>query len=558
MFLGLLLVVGACGGGNGSPVPPTPSTPVAPTVRAIEVDPPTPSLVAGTTLPIRATALYTDDTRRDISTEATWTSSNTAVALVDPVTRKLQGVAQGSASITAELNGVRGSALVAVTAATAVSLRLEPSTASIAKGTQAQFTARATFTDRTEQDIGSQVDWTSSNAAVASVDPNGLATGTGTGQASITATCKVPSVCATLSANAALEVSAATLATITLVPADAQMPLGTKQQFTATGTFTDQTTQDLSTQVTWASTDTDVATIDVAGLASTVAKGSTKISAMKDGVSASPVDVAVTDAELRSLSISVDGDSNVGIGQSKQFQAQGSYSDGSTKDVTTQVTWKSTNTDAATISNSDSSQGRAQAQGAYGTSSITASLQGIESQPQALTVGPAVFTTVGAASWQAPAAMTVRLVVLGGGGSTSNDSSPGGHGGTVTFSMQVAKNQTLALFVGRGGAPQGGQGGQASTVNVGATDQIIAGGGGGGGDGAANRSGGGGGNGGDPSGNANGDGRHRRPTPNGTSGGPGGRGGRSTGPVGSDYGVGSNGGGWGRAGGNGSITIQLP
>ena len=45
--------------------------------------------------------------------------------------------------------------------------------------------------------------------------------------------------------------------------------MGATQQFTATGTYSDGTTQNLTTQAVWASSDTNVAAISASGLATT-------------------------------------------------------------------------------------------------------------------------------------------------------------------------------------------------------------------------------------------------------------------------------------------------
>src|SRR5262245_57800243 len=67
-------------------------------------------------------------------------------------------------------------------------------------------------------------------------------------------------------------VMAAVLQSITVMPVDPIIAKGTTEQFAATGTYSDQTTQDLTNQVTWASADAGVATISNAagspGLAS--------------------------------------------------------------------------------------------------------------------------------------------------------------------------------------------------------------------------------------------------------------------------------------------------
>src|SRR5437773_1498335 len=58
----------------------------------------------------------------------------------------------------------------------------------------------------------------------------------------------------------------ATLVSIGVTPANPNLPQGLTRQFTATGTYSDSSTQDLTAQVAWSSSNTGVATIDSAGL----------------------------------------------------------------------------------------------------------------------------------------------------------------------------------------------------------------------------------------------------------------------------------------------------
>ena len=75
---------------------------------------------------------------------------------------------------------------------------------------------------------------------------------------------------------------------IEVSPAAPSIANGLTQQFTATGLYSDDSTQDLTTQVTWASSDPAVATVSNAagsnGLATTAGVGSTTVSATSDGV----------------------------------------------------------------------------------------------------------------------------------------------------------------------------------------------------------------------------------------------------------------------------------
>src|SRR5437867_12219155 len=63
-----------------------------------------------------------------------------------------------------------------------------------------------------------------------------------------------------VSGNTTLTVTAATLTSIAVTPTNPSIANGTTRQFTATGTFSDSRTQDLTTQVTWSSTPTGAPT----------------------------------------------------------------------------------------------------------------------------------------------------------------------------------------------------------------------------------------------------------------------------------------------------------
>ena len=74
-------------------------------------------------------------------------------------------------------------------------------------------------------------------------------------------------------------VTTTTLTSIAVTPANPSIAPGTTEQFTATGTYSDNSTEDLTSQVTWASANTSVATINSTGLATGVAMGTSTITA---------------------------------------------------------------------------------------------------------------------------------------------------------------------------------------------------------------------------------------------------------------------------------------
>jgi hypothetical protein len=76
------------------------------------------------------------------------------------------------------------------------------------------------------------------------------------------------------------------ISSIAITPSAATIASGQTQRFTATATYSDGRTQDISTAVTWNSSATSKATIDYSGLASWVASGSSTISCSYDGLAA--------------------------------------------------------------------------------------------------------------------------------------------------------------------------------------------------------------------------------------------------------------------------------
>jgi type II secretory pathway component GspD/PulD (secretin) len=265
-----------------------------------------------------------------------------------------------------------------VTNAVLQSIAISPAAASIAPRGALQFSALGTFNDGTTQDISSDVNWASSNTAVATIGAqSGLALGQGVGTTQITATLGTVS-----SAAAALTGTNAALQSISLSPATASIARNGTQQFIATGTFSDGSKQDLTTTASWSSSNTSVATVGVgSGLVRGVNAGSALLRATLGSLSSAQVSVAVTAATLKSISVTP---VNLAIasGTSAQYSATGTYSDGSTQNVTASVAWTSSKTSVATIG---ASSGLASGI-AVGATSITAS-QGGAGSPSAIAIG---------------------------------------------------------------------------------------------------------------------------------------------------------------------------
>jgi hypothetical protein len=360
------------------------------TLVSIEVSPATPSLANGLPQQFTATGLFTDNSTQDLTTQVTWGSSDSAVATVSNASGSnglATTTAVGNTTVSATRGGVTGGATLTVTDATLVSIEVSPATPSLANGLPQQFIATGLFTDNSTQDLTAQVTWASSDGTVATVSnasgSNGLASTTSAGSTTVSATHDG------VSGSTVFTVTDATLVSVEVLPATPSVSNGLTQQFTATGLFTDNSTQDLTTQVTWGSSDGAVATVSNAigsqGLAASSAAGNTTVSATLDGVSGSTV-FTVTDATLVSIEVSPASPS-MANGLTQQFTATGLFTDNSTQDLTTQVTWASSDSAVATVSNAVGSNGLA-ATTAVGSTTMSATLDGVS--------GSTVFTVTDA------------------------------------------------------------------------------------------------------------------------------------------------------------------
>jgi hypothetical protein len=160
-----------------------------------------------------------------------------------------------------------------------ISIAVTPANPSIALGLTQQFTATGTYSNKSTKDITTMVTWSSSQPGVATIDGAGLATSVAAGSATIKATAEK------ITGSATLTVTAATLSSLSVTPADPSIALGLTQQFSATGTYSDSSTKDLTASATWTTSNAAIATIDSAGLATAVALGSTTITAKSGDIS---------------------------------------------------------------------------------------------------------------------------------------------------------------------------------------------------------------------------------------------------------------------------------
>ncbi len=183
--------------------------------------------------------------------------------------------------------------------------------------------------------------------------------------------------------------SGPTLVSIAVMPGSATIGVNATQQFTATGTFSDNSTKDVTAQSTWTSSDTETASVGMTtGLATGVAPGGPVTITATDGTIKGTAQLTVSSGPtLKSIAVTP-STANIGVNGMQPFTATGTFSDNSTKDVTTQSTWKSSNTEVATVG---AGTGIATGVGVGGPVTITATDAGISGTAM-LTVSNVPFT----------------------------------------------------------------------------------------------------------------------------------------------------------------------
>ena len=257
------------------------------------------------------------------------------------------------------MSGITGQQTLLVTAAPLESIAVTPADPTTPVLTKEPFKATGTYTDGHTEDLTKMVLWTSSDETIATIsnaypDP-GAASALADGKTEIKAEL------AGITGVTELTVVAATLESIAVTPADQTVPLGIDEQFTATGTYDNGHTEDLTKNVTWSSSDKTIATISNAspteGLATGHAEGKTTITATLGGLSGN-TGLTVTTAVLVSIDVTPK-DQEIGRGKSLQFTATGTFSDSTTEDLTNSVTWKSSAWLKIKISNAEGSRGLA-------------------------------------------------------------------------------------------------------------------------------------------------------------------------------------------------------
>ncbi|AXI02984.1 Ig-like domain-containing protein [Aquirhabdus parva] len=366
---------------QGSISASAPLTISAAALKVVSITVPLTTIPKGLKEKLSATGLFTDGSTQNLN-NIIWSSSDSTVATVDP-TGQFLAKGTGTVTIYASLNGLTSSVTITVTAAVLQSLKLQPPSPSVAAGLTQQFTVNGIYSDGTTLNL-SNLTWSSSNTAIATVNTSGLVTTKKTGSSTISASING------ITGSAPLTVTTAVLKLITIASPLKDIPIGLTAQLTATGQYSDGTTQILN-NAKWTSSDTNTAIVTSTGLVTALsftqpASANAVIKAELDGIKGSFV---ITLTPAIPTSIQIIGSDQAYVGLTKGYTVKANLSDGTTSpNLIDTTTWSSSNSNIAVFTNQDfSANFKAIAIGSF---TISATYKGLNSS-KTVTVNPAVL-----------------------------------------------------------------------------------------------------------------------------------------------------------------------
>lgn len=428
------------------------------TVQSVSLSAQTLSVQTGATGELTASAQMSDGSLQDVTRSASWTSSNPSVATVSAGT--VRGTSAGTATITATYGGrtsgacsVRVEDEVKVTA-----VALSPASLSFTVGDSPKsLKASAVYNNGKNEDVTYTGTWASSNTAVATVSASGLVTAKAAGSAEISCTYKGVRGTAPVTVSAV----AVTPVSLTLNTMSLEIFTGDNASLKAMVGFSDGSTNDYSASCTWTSSNSNVVAVDrgnVRGLAAGTATVTATYSQGGKTVTAT-CRIAVTDrpATLESLSISPSSWTMAAATEASllDFSVRAQFSDGSSRDVTSQVVWSipSGTYYAEVVGTTLRAKAKTSSvivQAAYTYSGVTKTATFTlkiteEVKPKALSVNPKDISLITGKTWS-PRDGGASLAVTYTDGTTKTISSYDQEWSSVSWSV---KNTSIAYFNGQ-------------------------------------------------------------------------------------------------------------
>jgi len=348
LLLPLLLVMSGCDDNDSEEV----------TLSTVSITPSavTDPLPVGVTQQFTAIAEYSDGARVDVTSTASWASSDAGVATIN--TNGLAAAATpGTTNISATSGVVSNTVALTVASLNLVSITATPATVPnpLPEGRTQQFNAEGLFDNNQTYDITNYVTWASDNLPTATISQTGVATAVaaGAGPANISASTTTPLL---VSNQVVLTVTAVATDSVQILPgtgAFAPLPIWRAQEFVAFLRLADGTLYNITNDeaTLWQSSDTNLATVvsDIGGQKNGTVRafgetGTVNITATDRNTGLiGAVSVPIVEEEITGVIIKPGGPVDLPVVFTQAYTAEGTFSDGINRKLFDERAWKVTN-----------------------------------------------------------------------------------------------------------------------------------------------------------------------------------------------------------------------
>ncbi|MFP5518352.1 MAG: PA14 domain-containing protein [Bdellovibrionia bacterium] len=360
------------------------------TISSLSINPSLATLSVGGSFTPKVTAIYSNGSQYDITSQVALSSGDSAILEVTGG-NVVTALAAGTTTLTATWQGVSRSSTVIVSSATLLEIDVTPAVLDLAVNAEISYRATGLYSDGSFRDITSQVTWSSLDPAVATVTTNGKVRGVTVGITDIRAQS------GSVFGAGTLRVQNKTLESISII-GPSSLPLGFKGSYSVMGQFSDGSSENLNSQAKWSFSN--------ANIASLAKRSDETLEVIPESAGSGDLIVVVgTLSVTRTLSIANDSLTSIEVrpgslliakGMSIKFRALGRFNSGLELDITENITWTSSNTSHAEIISGGPESGQ-MTNKVTGTSwvnfNIIAASSGITSTQQ-ITVTPATLTSL--------------------------------------------------------------------------------------------------------------------------------------------------------------------
>ncbi|MCK6077048.1 Ig-like domain-containing protein [Paenibacillus silvae] len=308
---------------------------------------------------LTANAEYIDASKEDVTSKATWTSSDAEIVYVSG--GELIAYKSGTATITAAYGGKTVKFTVSVDVPDKYEMDKKKATVAVGGTTSAKVLA---LYGETSKDVSEDATWSSSSEKIAEVDSKGVITGVATGKATITAKIEGKTLTLPVEVGMASDLEA----DVNFVVLSAKET----QTVILTGTDGDGNTKDVTADATWKSSNARVADVKkgvITGNSSGKANITAEYGSQKVTIQVEVDVISRITASEPALSLK--------SGDTVDLTVTATLSDGSERDITDKAEWKTNSYKVAQVTKGKVkalNSGKAKITAKYGGKTVTIAL----------------------------------------------------------------------------------------------------------------------------------------------------------------------------------------